>query len=157
MRQALQRKDRKGGGAAINVGSMRPRAHPADVDGLADVLNEAAYVEMDMRLADALVEASALAHALEAGQGSAETRGWSDQAFMIRQSLSAVCRRRGIETFGEIGRLVSFDPERHGPSNWRAGARVRLATPGAERRTATGAEVMVKALVCSSRKRPPAR
>lgn len=153
MRQAVQRKDRKGG-ATIPVEPARPRARPkAKVDNLTGVLNEAAYVEMDMRLAEALVEATALAHALEAGDPSYQQRSWSDQAFMIRQSLGGACRRRGIETYGEIGRLVPFDPERHSPSNWRAGVRVRLVTPGAERRSGAGPNVMVKAIVCSCRKR----
>jgi|CXWL01.1.fsa_nt_gi hypothetical protein len=137
----------------------KPKKHgkkPA-ADTLTDALGKAGWAEADRALIAALAEAPALDAAmaqLGVARTAAAVRQARDSWTMLAQGLAATARRRGIESFGEIGASDSYDPKRHliDAPVARAPAKVRVLAPGFAR----GDTVLAKARVAPVRPRKAA-
>jgi hypothetical protein len=132
----------------------------------ARLLLEAALLETDAALADALVEAAAMDQALSALVKTAGSKRASPsrvaaaaetaeaEALMARQALVRAALARGLEAFTAPGEDCPFDPARHaasGPAPAK-GAPVRVVAVGVRR----GEEVLRPALVKAAPSKPKA-
>jgi hypothetical protein len=105
-------------------------------------LAEAAWVEADAALADALVEFDLLGLA-------ADRRARTDAMELLGQALSRASRRRGLTRIGRMDALEPFDAARHEPAGpmARAPKRVRVLIPGVAR----GMDILARARVTGVR------
>ncbi len=111
--------------------ASKPRGAP-----LVDAMAQAAWLDADAALAEAIVEC---ARAVKA-KGEEER----DEAIALTsQALTRAARRRGLSRLGKGGTLEAFDPAKHdlALSVKRAPKRVRIIEEGVAR----GGEVLVKA------------
>lgn len=118
------------------------RAPPKPAASLVGGLAEAAWLEADSALAEALVECD---QALSAKS----ERARRDALDLLSLALSRAARRRGFSRVGKKGAIEDFDTKRHdlATSPKRAPKRVRIALEGVAR----GREVLIKARVTSER------
>ena len=116
----------------------RPRRAPALVDALA----EAAWVQADGALAEALLELDELEAATDPGRRR-------EHLALLSQALARAARKRGLSRLGAAGAEEPFDPARHEPLASRAAAPafVEIVARGVAR----GEDVLAKSRV---RKRP---
>lgn len=111
--------------------SAKPRSA-----SMVDVMAQAAWLEADAALAEAIVECGRAV--------TAEDEDERDAAVTLTsQALTRAARRRGLTRLGKSGALEAFDPAKHelGLSVKRAPKRVRIIEEGVAR----GGEVLVKA------------
>lgn len=109
---------------------------------LVDTLAEAAWLEADGALAEALVECDRA--------NAAESEDARDEALSLLQlALARAARRRGLSRIGKAGGLDAFDAARHelSGSTKRAPKRVRIVHEGVAR----GRDVLIKARVAAAR------
>lgn len=103
---------------------------------IVDAMAQAAWLEADAALAEAIVECDRAV--------SAEDEEERDEAIALTsQALTRAARRRGLIRLGKSGALEAFDPAKHdlALSVKRAPKRVRIIEEGVAR----GREVLVKA------------
>jgi hypothetical protein len=117
--------------AVSTAKSKRPAARkPA----LPNALAEAAWVEADRALAQAL----ALFDELDAGKDN-------EVAALLGQALTQAGRRRGFERLGSVGAVETFNPDRHELA--KAAAKAPLQARILVRGVSRGVNVLVKARV----------
>lgn len=118
------------------------RAQPKRAAPLVDALAQAAWLEADAALAEAMAECG---RALEAK--SQTERG--EALEMLALALGRAARRRGLLRIGKRGALEDFDSVRHDleASSRRPPKRVRILVEGVAR----GREVLIKARVTPAR------
>lgn len=107
-----------------------------------DALAEAAWIQADGALAEALVECG---RAIAARSDDARDEALS----FLQLALSRAARRRGLSRIGKAGALEDFDARRHdlAASSNRAPKRVQIVDEGVAR----GREVLIKARVTAAR------
>ncbi len=129
--------------SAKRLPSTRPATRADSARGApVAALAEAAWVEADAALAEALVETS---RALAAKTDKAREEALE----FLSQALARAARRRGFSRIGKSGALETFDPARHelGPGAKRSSRQVRVLEEGVAR----GREVLIKARVTAAR------
>jgi hypothetical protein len=111
----------------------------APLRSLTGQLAEAAWIEADIALAEALSE-------FEAWQA-----GDVDAAAFLGQALRRAARKRGLTLLGEPGSVEAYDTKRHAlvKSPSRTPARVRIKSSGVLR----GGEILAKARAAPLRRR----
>jgi hypothetical protein len=114
----------------------RPRATRKRAAPPVDALAQAAWMEADAALAEALVECG---RAIQASASEAREEALE----LLSQALARAARRRGLSRVGKSGAFEAFDPDRHElPASAKpAPKRVRVVVEGVAR----GGEVLIRA------------